>query len=166
MDASITKLVPMLAFEQFMEEVYHDEDDINLDNEDFMPFHNPASPDYEKVYDDSSDHPLLKDVIEFEQKYSHLSQEWREQYVERQKFQVEEQKPGEEFRGVLVVACGPMEEDLDMAEKITLRIEKEFDTVFFETRIIAHAKPEDNVFEIWLESWDIDLLHSKRRAFF
>jgi hypothetical protein len=29
---------------------------------------------------------------------------------------------------------------------------------------MAHARPEDNVFEIWLESYEIDLLHSKKRA--
>jgi hypothetical protein len=30
---------------------------------------------------------------------------------------------------------------------------------------LGHARMEDNVFEIWLESYEIDLLHSKRQAF-
>ena len=34
-----------------------------------------------------------------------------------------------------------------------------------ETRVLGHARKEDNVYEIWLESYDIDLLHSKRQAF-
>jgi hypothetical protein len=34
-----------------------------------------------------------------------------------------------------------------------------------ETRVLGHAKKEDNVYEIWLESYDIDLLHSKRQAY-
>jgi hypothetical protein len=29
---------------------------------------------------------------------------------------------------------------------------------------MALAREEDNVFEIWLESYEIDLLHSKKRA--
>ena len=33
-----------------------------------------------------------------------------------------------------------------------------------ETKIYQHAMPHDNVFEVWLESFEIDLLHSKRRA--
>ena len=36
--------------------------------------------------------------------------------------------------------------------------------VFVETRVYGHAKPEDFLFEVWLESYDIDLIHSKRRA--
>lgn len=34
-----------------------------------------------------------------------------------------------------------------------------------ETRVLGHARKEDNVYEIWLESYEIDLLHSKRQAF-
>ena len=34
-----------------------------------------------------------------------------------------------------------------------------------ETRVLGHARMEDNVFEVWLESYEIDLLHSKRQAF-
>ena len=56
-------------------------------------------------------------------------------------------------------------EDLEIAEKITLRFEKEFGKqVWVETRIEALAREEDSVFEIWLESYEIDLLHSKKRA--
>lgn len=31
--------------------------------------------------------------------------------------------------------------------------------------MLGHARKEDNVYEIWLESYEIDLLHSKRQAF-
>ncbi len=67
-----------------------------------------------------------------------------------------------EFRGHLIIACTGEDRDLDIAEKITTRFEKEFGKkVFVETRVMALAREEDNVFEIWLESYEIDLLHSK-----
>lgn len=70
-----------------------------------------------------------------------------------------------EFRGHLVIACTGMDSDLEVAEKITLRFQKEFGKkVFVETRVMALAREEDSVFEIWLESYEVDLLHSKRRA--
>jgi len=70
------------------------------------------------------------------------------------------------FRGHLIVACGPYEADLDVAEAITTRMEKEFgNRIYTETKIYNHALEEDNVFEVWLESYEIDLLHSKRRSF-
>ena len=57
--------------------------------------------------------------------------------------------------------------DLEIAEKITQIMEREFGKrVFVETRVYKHARPEDYVFEVWLESYDIDLLHSKRKATF
>lgn len=70
-----------------------------------------------------------------------------------------------EFRGHLVIACTGEDSDLEVAEKVTQRFEIEFGkSVYVETRVHALARPEDNVFEIWLESYDIDLLHSKKRA--
>jgi len=70
------------------------------------------------------------------------------------------------FRGHLVIACGNFEEDLEVAEQITTRMESEFgNAIYTETKIYQHAMPADNVFEVWLESYEIDLLHSKRRAF-
>ena len=69
------------------------------------------------------------------------------------------------FRGHLVVACGREDSDLDVAEKITERMEQSFGKqVFVETRVMNNINPEDNVFEVWLESYEVDLLHSKRRA--
>lgn len=71
----------------------------------------------------------------------------------------------EAFRGHLVVACTAEEEDLDVAEKITVRFEEEFGKqIFVETRVISHALLDDNCFEVWLESYEIELLHSKKRA--
>jgi len=72
----------------------------------------------------------------------------------------------EEFRGHLVVACTQEDDDLTVAETITERMGAEFGkSVFVETRVLAHARMEDKVFEVWLESYEIDLLHSRRRAF-
>jgi hypothetical protein len=54
---------------------------------------------------------------------------------------------------------------LEIAEKITERMTKEYGKqVYVETRVLAYALEEDFVFEVWLESYDIELLHSKKRA--
>jgi len=164
----------MLSFENWMDEVYQDVDDICLDDEDFMPHDNPAAVDLDTVASQQNAntstavHPMIKDVQEFEEKYEHMSQDWRDQYVKRYQYQVEEQnEKNKDFRGHLVIACSPSDDDLTIAEKLTLRMEKSFGTqVFVETRVIGHAKLEDNLYEIWLESWDIDLLFSKRSAVF
>eukprot|EP00586_Coscinodiscus_wailesii_P014279 CAMPEP_0172512940 /NCGR_PEP_ID=MMETSP1066-20121228/248261_1 /TAXON_ID=671091 /ORGANISM="Coscinodiscus wailesii, Strain CCMP2513" /LENGTH=552 /DNA_ID=CAMNT_0013292965 /DNA_START=500 /DNA_END=2158 /DNA_ORIENTATION=- len=155
----------LLALEQWMDMVYQDEDDINLDDEDFMPDDNPAAPGY-GVMDEMNPQPILKDVAEFEEKYEHKGKEWMENYVKKEKFEIERDEK-KEFRGHLVICCSPAEEDLDMAENITVRMDKSFgNQVFVETRIMGHARPEDYLYEIWLESYEIDLLHSKRRAVF
>jgi len=58
-----------------------------------------------------------------------------------------------------------LEENLELSAGITKCMKQEFGKqVFVETRVNWHAKRDDNVHEIWLESWDIDLLHSKRQA--
>lgn len=164
----------MLAFENWMDAVYQDVDDICLDDEDFMPHDNPAAVDLDTVVSQQNTNtsttvnPMIKDVQEFEEKYEHMSQDWRDQYVKRYQYQVEEQdEKNKDFRGHLVIACSPSDDDLTIAEKLTLRMEKSFGTqVFVETRVVGHAKLEDNLYEIWLESWDIDLLFSKRSAVF
>ena len=33
-----------------------------------------------------------------------------------------------------------------------------------ETRVLGHARAEDQVFEVWLELYKIDVLQSKRQA--
>ena len=70
------------------------------------------------------------------------------------------------YWGHLVVACGNFEEDLETAEKITEGMKKEFgNSIYTETKIYKHTMEANNVFEVWLESYEIDLLHSKRRSF-
>jgi hypothetical protein len=46
-------------------------------------------------------------------------------------------------------------------------MKEEFDKqLYVETRVYSHARQEDNLYEIWLESYDIELLHSRRGAFY
>lgn len=35
---------------------------------------------------------------------------------------------------------------------------------FVETRVLGHARVEDNVFKIWMESYEISLLYCKRQG--
>ena len=99
-----------------------------------------------------SDDPIIKNYRNM------MGQSFDYTYVKDEEFE-------REFRGHLVVACTGHDSDLEIAERITNRFQKEFGKkVYVETRVMALAREEDNVFEIWLESYEIDLLHSKKRA--
>ena len=65
------------------------------------------------------------------------------------------------------MACGNFDKaDLETAEKITEQMEKEFgNSIYTETKIYKHTMEANNIFEVWLESYEIDLLHSKKRSF-
>ena len=70
-----------------------------------------------------------------------------------------------DFRGHVIIACTGHDADLEIAERITVRFQQEFGKqVYVETRVMALAREDDNVYEIWIESYDIELLHSKKRA--
>lgn len=161
----------MLALENWMDEVYNEEsDNLLFDDENFEPRDNVFDPDYGTSSSDKSsavEEKFMKEYESFEREFSEESQEWRDQFATVDKFEYRDDPEGQEqFRGHLVVAITPTDEDMNIAEKITTRFKEEFDkAVFVETRVLGHARPEDNVFEVWLESYEIDLLHSKRQAF-
>ena len=161
----------MLALENWMDEVYNEEsDNLLFDDENFEPRDNVYDPDFGTSSSDKSaslEEKFMKEFEAFEREFSEEDQEWRDQYATVEKFEYREDPEGQkEFRGHLVIACTPTEEDVDLAEKITERFKDEFGkAVFVETRVLGHARPEDQVFEVWLESYEIDLLHSKRQAF-
>ena len=161
----------MAAFESWMTSVYNPEwdrkdfDDDDMQDEDnvFSEFYQaPQHPDLPTWEDTQED--LAQWEEEFEDEDD--QREYREMMGRNFKFTLKNDEEFErEFRGHLVVACGPFDEDLEIAEKITAQMEKNFGKqVYVETRVIAHVRDEDNVFEVWLESYDIDLLHSKKRA--
>jgi hypothetical protein len=161
----------MLALENWMDEVYNEEsDNLLFDDENFEPRDNVFDPDYGTSSSDKSsaiEEKFMKEYEAFEREFSEESQEWRDQFATVERFEYREDPEGQEqFRGHLVVAITPTDEDMEVAEKISVRFKEEFDkAVFVETRVLGHARPEDNVFEVWLESYEIDLLHSKRQAF-
>jgi len=163
----------MLALENWMDEVYNEEsDNLLFDDENFEPRDNVFDPDYSpsKSSTDKSSVQIdkfLKEFDTFEREFREESQEWRDQFATVEKFEYRDDPEGQAaFRGHLVVACPDLDEDLQLAETITKRFKDEFDkAVRVETRVLGHARKEDNVFEVWLESYEIDLLHSKRQAF-
>jgi hypothetical protein len=161
----------MAAFENWHKEVYNPEwdrkdfDDDTMRDEDnvFSKFYeapnHPDLPTYEDVQEDLGEwQEEMGDDPE--------DKEYRDMMGKEFKYTVDNDTEFEkEFRGHLVVACGPFDEDLKIAEKITERMTKEFGKqVYVETRVLAYALEEDAVFEVWLESYDIELLHSKKRA--
>ncbi|KAG7368202.1 hypothetical protein IV203_030945 [Nitzschia inconspicua] len=164
--------IKMAAFEAWMLEVYNSEwdrkdfDDEEIRDEDNVfsdNFEMPNHPDLPTWEDAESDMAAYN-----EEMGEDLNEEYRDFYAKRV-----ELKPGndnggliEDFRGHLVIACGPFKDDLDTAETITTRMKKEFgDSVYVETRVIMHAQEDDNVYEVWLESYEVDLLHSRRRNY-
>jgi hypothetical protein len=164
--------IRMAAFENWMADVYNPEwDRFDFDNDEmrdednvFSPYYeapqHPDFPTYEDAQDDLEewDDEMGDDDEDADHK-QYMGREYKYKVVEDAEFQ-------EQFRGHLVVACTADDDDLQVAERITARMSREFGKqVYVETRVIAHArKEEDNVFEVWLESYEIDLLHSKKRA--
>jgi len=170
----------MAAMEKWMIDVYNSEwDRKDFDDEDIKGEDN--------VFSDNFKMPQHPDLPSWEDAQEDIAG-WKEEWDDEDDLQEGESTEGidyrdrmgqsidfeknqdadfqKNFRGHLVVACGNFEDDLDVAESITTRMEKEFgNAIYTETKIYQHATEADNVFEVWLESYEIDLLHSKRRAF-
>jgi hypothetical protein len=163
----------MLAFENWVTQVYNPEadrkdfDDDDMQDEDnvFSDFYQPPQhPDLPSFEDAAEDVELWQeemgdDLTEEDKKYRDMmGQTFEYEAIHDEEFQ-------KEFRGHLIIACTADDHDLEVAERITTRFGKEFGKqVYVETRVMAHAREDDNLFEIWLESYDVDLLHSKKRA--
>jgi hypothetical protein len=181
--------IKMAAFENWMTSVYNpewdrkdfDDDDMRDEDNVFSEFYDPPQhPDLPTIEDGEDDidewnarlddveaEYVVKDEIgDAEGDDDPEAQEYRNMMGQKFEYDVvRDPEFEEEFRGHLIVACSGAERDLDIAESITSRFEKEFGKqVYVETRVMALAREEDNVFEVWLESYEIDLLHSKKRA--
>lgn len=163
--------IKMAAFDTWMKDVYNPEldrkdfDDDDMQDEDnvFSKFYEaPQHPDKPTFEESLEDIEMWKEEMgddESNRAYRDMmGQAYEYEVVEDEEFQ-------REFRGHLTIACTGNDSDLEIAEKITLRFEKEFGKkVFVETRILQIAREDDSVFEVWLESYEVDLLHSKKRA--
>ena len=163
----------MAGFEAWFNEVYNpnmdrvDFDEPGLEDEDnvfsdaFKYYENPENPSIQDMSDDLDEWraEMGDDLTEEQKKY-------RDYVANAEEFTLYRDEEFErEFRGHLVLACCSQDADLELAEKITLRMQEEFGkAIFVETRVMSNANPEDNVFEVWLESYEVELLHSKRRA--
>lgn len=158
----------MAAFENWMDEVYiEDDEDLYFDDEDFQPENNVF--DFNYGMEDTDDVTSFKSELkEFHSEHRNETKAWKNKYVRETKYSYEKDEDGaEQFRGHLVVACCGSDRDLELAEKITARMKDQFDKqLYVETRVYSHARQEDNLYEIWLESYDIELLHSRRGAFY
>lgn len=164
--------IKMAAFEAWMLDVYNPEWDLkDFDDEDIRDEDNVFSDKFEMPH--HPDLPTFEDAEADMAAYNEemgedLDEEYRDFYAKRVDLTPAGDNGGliEDFRGHLVIACGPYDKDLDTAEMITARMKKEFgDKVYVETRIMMHAREDDNVYEVWLESYEIDLLHSRRRNY-
>jgi hypothetical protein len=164
----------MAAFENWMIDVYNPEwDRKDFDDEEFQDEDNvfskfyvaPLHPDL-PLYEDAQD-DLKRWREDNEQLEENApSKEYQDYYGREFEYTVSKDKEFErDFRGHLIVACTGEDEDLEIAEKITRRMAEELGKqIYVETRVYANAKEEDCVFEVWLESYEVDLLHSKKRA--
>ena len=160
--------ITLAAFENWMDEVYNEEDeDLYFDDEEFQPEHNVFDQNY-GLEDTDEVQAFMSEFREFQADHANQTEAWRETYAKETNYtHVVDEEVTKEFKGHLVVACCGSDHDLDLAEKITSRMKSEFGKkVFVETRVYNHARQEDNLYEIWLESYDIELIHSRRGAFY
>ena len=158
----------MSAFENWMDEVYNEEnEDLFFDDEEFQPEHNVFDFGY-GLEDSDTVRGFKAEFDDFKKEHSNETQTWREQFAKETVYDlVNDEEGADAFRGHLVIACCGSDHDLELAEKITSRMKEEFGKkVYVETRVYNHARQEDNVYEIWLESYDIQLIHSRRGAFY
>jgi hypothetical protein len=158
----------MAAFENWMNEVYvEEEEDLYFDDEEFQPENNVFDENY-GLADSDQLITFKSELKDFYAEHRNETKEWKNKYVRQTNYTgVEDKEGAEQFRGHLVVACCGSDKDLELAEKITQRMKDEFDKqVYVETRVYSHARQEDNLYEIWLESYDIELLHSRRGALY
>jgi len=158
----------MSAFENWMDEVYiEDDEDLYFDDENFQPENNVFDFDF-GMEDPDKITSFKTELKEFNAEHRNETQAWKNKYVRETNYTYSKDEDGaEQFRGHLVVACCGSDHDLALAEKITFRMQEEFDKqLYVETRVYSHARQEDNLYEIWLESYDIELLHSRRGAFY
>jgi hypothetical protein len=171
--------IKMAAFEAWIKDVYNEEldkqwdkNDDELDDEDnvfsaeYVTPHPPNTPTWKEVQDDLSEwHAYWEDPVA---SGDEEAKEYRDYMGENHEYKLDPNNHifEKEFCGLMVIACGEFDDDLDLAEKITTRFEEEFGPykVYVETRVMSHARRDDNVFEIWLEGFEVDLLHSRRRA--
>jgi hypothetical protein len=160
--------ITMSAFENWMNEVYSEEgEDLYFDDEDFQPENNVF--DFQYGMEDTDDLITFKSELEeFENEHRNETKDFRDKYVQKTNYTYIVNEEGQrQFRGHLVIACCGSDQDLELAEKITNRMKADFgEQVYVETRVYAHARQEDNLYEIWMESYDIELLHSRRGAFY
>lgn len=123
----------MLALENWYDEVYNEEEqNLLFDDENFEAKDNVFAPDYSPANDktEALAEKFMKEHERFQKELHHETQEWRDQFATVEEFEVREDPEGQEvFRGHMVIACAPLEEDLELAEKITERFEKEFGKV-------------------------------------
>jgi len=162
------EIVNMVAFEHWIDEVYNEEEeDLYFDSDEFQPENN--------VYDFNFGMETSSEVKAFEVEYEDFvtehkneTQEWRDRYAKEKQYEkVVDEQAVKDFRGCLVVACCGSDQDLEIAEKITAKMaEVHRKQVYVETRVYSHARQSDNVFEMWLEGYDISLIHSKRSALY
>lgn len=161
----------MAAFDEWMTEVYNPEwdrkdfdddtfrDEDNVFSEYYIAPQHPDLPTFDDAQEDLREWEEDMGEDEDDKEYrDFMGKDHRYEVVQDEEFQ-------KQFRGHMVIACTPQDEDLEIAETITARMAKEFGKqIYVETRVMAHAREEDFVFEVWLESYEIDLLHSKKRA--
>lgn len=161
--------IEMSAMQNWISEVYdEEEDEYFFDDKDFDLQLNAFDPDYERNQPPDPNEAHFEKELDDWNKENHDDDEYKE-FVARKveyKWQHDAER-AKSFRGHLVVACSSSDDDLEIAETITSRMSSKFGKqVFVETRVFNHARQEDHLFEVWLESYEIDLIHSRRRAVF
>mmetsp|Transcript_1494 Transcript_1494/g.3306 ORF Transcript_1494/g.3306 Transcript_1494/m.3306 type:complete len:716 (+) Transcript_1494:33-2180(+) len=172
--------IKMAAFEAWIKDVYNEEldkkweqneeeleEEENIFSKSYVPPDPPDTPTWKEIQDDLTEWNHYWEE-EIEERGNEEAREYRDYMGKNHNYTLDPNNDifEKEFSGHMIIACGNFEDDLDLAETITTRFEEELGPykVYVETRIMSHARQDDNVFEVWLEGFEVDLLHSRRRA--
>jgi len=115
---------------------------------------------FEEVYEDDQ----LAETLVFLEKDDDNMQEdyyWNPRYAH-----LEERMENPGLAAKLIIAVRGDREDMVKSEWVTNRMNAEFPNLMVETQLFPEASAEDQLFEIWVEAYEDELLFSKRKHYY
>ena len=115
---------------------------------------------FEEVYEDDQ----LADTLAYLEKDDDNMQEdyyWNPRYAH-----LEERMAHPGLAAKLIIAVRGGRDDMVKCEWVTNRMNAEFPNLMVETQLFPEASLEDQLFEIWVEAYEDELLFSKRKHYY
>jgi len=115
---------------------------------------------FEEVYEDDQ---LAETLVYLEKDDDNMQEDyyWNPRYAH-----LEERLENPGLAAKLIIAVRGDREDMVKSEWVTNRMNAEFPNLMVETQLFPEASVEDQLFEIWVEAYEDELLFSKRKHYY